>query len=151
VGVPQEVASREQRVRVCEIGRWSVEKRKGLGVVRVAVKDRDQVDGRSVPGRRISELRAMFTAELERAGIELAPMRRLLIDQAAHALALAELARGRYMRDGTGDLADLANVERRADQTIRRLGLAQDKPVAMSSAPLSLREKMIARYGEVET
>jgi len=63
-----------------------------------------RVDKRTSVARRITELRALFTAALAGAGLELSPLRQLKIEQAAQAMAVAELARGKYMRDGAGDL-----------------------------------------------
>ena len=67
----------------------------------------------------------MFTAA---AGGELTPMRRLLIDKAAQLTAIAEKARGDFMRDGVGTLDDLVRAERKADQAIRALGTLEEKP-----------------------
>jgi|SRR5271170_6764429 hypothetical protein len=91
---------------------------------RVRLRTLTRVDKRTALGRRISELREMFVTTLTSAGIDAdLPMRKLRIEQAAQATALAELVRGRYMREGTGDLDELVRAERRADALIKRLGL----------------------------
>jgi hypothetical protein len=90
------------------------------------------IDRRTQAGRRIGELRQVFTAALVDAGVELTPMRRLKVEQASAALATAELARARYMRDGeTGGkvLDELLRAERRADAAVKRLGLPYERPV----------------------
>jgi hypothetical protein len=116
-----------------------------------------RLDRRTALAKRIAELRALFTAELAAGGeTTLSPMRQLKVEQAAHALAVAELARGRYMRDGDGDLTELLTAERRADAAIRKLALPYTVPArAPSSAPAaapppppeSLRARLGARYG----
>jgi len=107
-----------------------------------------QVDGRTILGKRVDELRALFTAEATRAGREMTPMLKLLVEQAASALALAELARGRYM-SGDGDrLSDLATVERRADQALRRIGLPPDKPAAPPDDGPSFAEEVERKWGK---
>ena len=63
-------------------------------------------------------------------GGELTPMRKLKVDKAAQLTAIAELARGDFMRDGKGTLDDIVRLERKADQAIRALGLTEAKPKA---------------------
>jgi hypothetical protein len=82
-----------------------------------------KVDMRSVAGKRIAELRALFAATLQGAGLELTPMRQYLIRTAAEATALAEHGRGRYLRGEGSDLSDVVSAERRADAAVKRLGL----------------------------
>ena len=89
-----------------------------------------KVDKRSVAGKRIAELRRLFASELTGAGAEITPMRQLKIDAAAQAVALAETARSRFLREGKGDVADLVAVQRNADAAVRRIGLPPDKPAA---------------------
>jgi hypothetical protein len=84
-----------------------------------------KVDRRSQLGKRIVELTAMFTAAI---GGELTPMRRLSVDKAAQLTAIAEQARGAFMRDGVGSLDDIVRLERKADQAIRALALVEHKP-----------------------
>jgi hypothetical protein len=112
------------------------------------------MDKRTFVWRRIVELQELFTAALigdaGGAHIELTPLRKLRIEQAAQATAVAEMARGKFMRDGDGDLDDLVRAERRADSLVKKLGLPQDKPAERPAASISLRERMIARHGEVE-
>ncbi len=69
----------------------------------------------------------MLTNALTGAGVELSPMRKLKIEQASAAMAVAELARGRYMRGGDGDLDELVRAERRADSLLNRLGLPPER------------------------
>jgi hypothetical protein len=88
-----------------------------------------RLDLRTSLAKRIAELKALFTASLAAGGeTTLSPLRLLKVEQAAHALAVAELARGRYMRDGDGDLAELLTAERRADAAVKRLGLPYESP-----------------------
>jgi hypothetical protein len=81
------------------------------------------VDKRTVTWKRICELQALFTGELVRGGVELTDMRRYLVQAAAEAVALAEHGRGKFLREGGGDLSDVVSAERRADAAVRRLGL----------------------------
>jgi len=76
----------------------------------------------SMTPERRSTVRGVFIAALTADGHELSPVRRLGIERAAQATALAEMARSRYMRDGDGDLDDLIRAERRADTLIKWLG-----------------------------
>ena len=76
-------------------------------------------------GKRIVELTDMFTAAV---GGELTPMRHLVIDKAAQLTAIAEMARGAFMRDGVGTLDDIVRLERKADQAVRALGAIEEKP-----------------------
>lgn len=86
-------------------------------------KDLTTVDRRTRVFRRIAELTALFTSALTQAGLELSPVRKLKVQTAAEAVAVAELARGKYMRDGDGDLTELLTAERRADAAMKGLGL----------------------------
>jgi hypothetical protein len=96
------------------------------------------IDKRTVLGKRLIELRELFTAVLTATGVELSPMRRLQIDQASQALATAEHARGLYMREGHGDLADLITAERRADSAIKAIGLPPERPTRPADAQSDL-------------
>jgi len=69
----------------------------------------------------------MFSAAL---GGELTPMRKLKVDKAAQLTAIAELARGDFMRDCKGTLDDIVRLERKADQAVRALALNEAKPKA---------------------
>jgi hypothetical protein len=79
-----------------------------------------KVDRRSQLGKRIVELTAMFTAAV---GGELTPMRKLAVDKAAQLTAIAEKARGDFMREGLGTLDDIVRLERKADQAVRALNV----------------------------
>jgi hypothetical protein len=85
-----------------------------------------RVDRRLPLGRRIAALKAIYFEAL--GGAEgLSPMKRLRVEEAAEAKALAELARGRYLRDGHGDLPDLIATERRADAAMKAVGLPKER------------------------
>ena len=58
------------------------------------------------------------------------------IEQAAQLQALAEKARGDYLRGEGGDLDEIIRAERRADQTVRSLGLSEAKPRVPTLADL---------------
>jgi hypothetical protein len=92
-----------------------------------------QTDKRLRFGKRIAELTAMFIAAV---GSEVTPMRRLAIDKAAQLTAIAELARGDFMRDGQGSLDDIVRLERKADQAVRAAGISE-KPVKPAPALLA--------------
>ncbi len=80
-----------------------------------------RIDQRSTFAKRVAALSRLFVSQL--GGGELTPLRALKIEQAATALAVAEIARGKYAKDGEGALDALVAAERRADGLIRRLGL----------------------------
>jgi hypothetical protein len=88
-----------------------------------------KVDKRGRLGKRIAELTSMFVDAL---GDDLTPMRKLKIEKAAQLTAIAELARGDFMRDGNGTLDDIVRLERKADQALRALGLTDAKPKPLS-------------------
>jgi hypothetical protein len=85
-----------------------------------------KIDRRGRLGRRITELTDMFTAAVDE---EPTPMRKMKIQKAAELTAIAELARGDFMRDGQGSLDDIVRLERKADQAIRAAGISEAKPV----------------------
>ncbi len=99
------------------------------------------VDGRSVVFRRVRELTEVFTSALTQAGVELSPVRKLKVQTAAETLALAEKARGAFLRgEGGADLDEVIRAERRADSAVRRLGLPYETPrpaPPASAAPAS--------------
>jgi hypothetical protein len=99
-------------------------------------KSLTRLDQRTVAWKRVVELRRLFAAAVVSAGFDLTPLRVDLVEQAAAARALAEFARGKFMRGEASDLDDLLRAERRADQLVRRLGLAaeESKPVAASTS-----------------
>lgn len=84
-----------------------------------------KIDKRGRLGKRIAELTAMFAAA---AGDEQTPMRKMKVEKAAQLTAIAELARGDFMRDAQGTLDDVVRVERKADQAVRALGIVEGKP-----------------------
>jgi hypothetical protein len=92
-----------------------------------------KIDRRGRLGKRIAELTEMFAA----AGGELTPMRKLKVDKAAQLTAISELARGDFMRDGVGTLDDIVRLERKADQAVRALGIAERDPRPKSTSPLA--------------
>jgi hypothetical protein len=91
-----------------------------------------KVNRGSIIGKRIDELKALFTAAL--GDDALAPMRRMRIAEAAELKALAEKARGDYLRDGVGVLDDIVRIERKADQAVRGLRINESKPKPPSLA-----------------
>jgi hypothetical protein len=84
-----------------------------------------KIDKRLPLGKRIVELTAMFIAAL---GEEPTPLHRLKVQKAAELTAMAEKARGDFMRDAQGTLDDIVRLERKADQAVRALGLTETKP-----------------------
>jgi hypothetical protein len=99
------------------------------------------IDKRGVLWKRISELRQVFADALTGAG-ELSPLRKLKVETAAQAVATAELARGRFMRDGHGDLADLVAAERRADAAVRAIGLPKERPKPLTASVADILERV---------
>ncbi len=97
------------------------------------------VDRRSRVSRRITELQALFLSALERAGAVLTPMRRMRLEEAAQLKALAEKARGDYLRDAVGSLDDVVRIERKADAAVRAIGLPSE---SSRPAPPSLADYM---------
>jgi hypothetical protein len=101
---------------------------------RVRRRTLTKVDRRGRLGRRIAELAAIYTAAL--GADELSPMRRLRVAEAAELKAVAELARGDYMRgDARGSLDDIVRLERRAEQAVKALGIidaAKPKPPTLA-------------------
>jgi hypothetical protein len=84
-----------------------------------------KIDKRGRLGKRVTELTAMFAIAV---GGEQTPMRKLKVEKAAELTALAELARGDFMRDGKGTLDDIVRLERKADQAVRSLGITERDP-----------------------
>jgi hypothetical protein len=72
-------------------------------------------------GKRIAELTALFEGAV--AG-EVSPLRRLKIDRAAQLVAIAERARGDFMRDGQGALDEILLAERRAAAACKAIGIS---------------------------
>jgi hypothetical protein len=89
------------------------------------------VDRRTALGKRIAELTAVYLAALGGADA-LSPLKRLKVDEAAQLKALAELARGDYMRDAKGCLDDIVRIERKAGAAERALGINEAKAAPVS-------------------
>ncbi len=93
----------------------------------VALPKRDRrltltkIDKRGRFGRRVAELQALFESAISG---EISPMRRLKVEKAAQLTAIAELARGDFMRNATGSLSDIILAERRAAAAARALGIS---------------------------
>jgi hypothetical protein len=79
------------------------------------------VNGNSRVGRRIRELMVMFTEEI---GGECKGLRLFKLRRAAELVALAEVARGAALRNGTGATGDLAQLEARAERACKSLGIS---------------------------
>jgi hypothetical protein len=73
-------------------------------------------------GKRVFELQAIFEDEMR--GDRLTPLLRVKIARAAQMTALAEAARGGFMRDGSGNVDDLLRLEREAAKACAALGLS---------------------------
>jgi hypothetical protein len=101
------------------------------------------VDKRTTLGKRIAELKALYIDALGGADA-LSPMMRLKVDEAAQLKALAERARGDYLRDGTGSLDDVVRIERKASAAERALRIV-DK--VRDTTP-SLAEYLAANHGD---
>jgi hypothetical protein len=80
-----------------------------------------KIDRRSPVGRRIDALKELFTAALSQD--EISALKHLRIAEAAELKALAEQARGEYLRGGDVLLDDLVRIERKADHAVRGLGM----------------------------
>jgi hypothetical protein len=80
-----------------------------------------KIDKRGRFGKRVTELTAMFA---DAVGGELTPMRRLKVERAAQMVAIAEVSRGSYMRDGSGNLENVLLAERRAASACRAIGIS---------------------------
>jgi hypothetical protein len=80
-----------------------------------------KIDKRGRLGKRVAELTAMFA---DAVGGELTPMRRMKIERAAQMVAVSELARGGFMRDGSGNLENILLAERRAAAACRAVGIS---------------------------
>jgi hypothetical protein len=111
-----------------------------------------KIDKRGRLGKRVAELTAMFAAAV---GGELTPMRKLKVEKAAQLTALAELARGDFMRDAKGTLDDIVRLERKADQATRALGIVErppetPKPWEVLQAYLEARQQENAGDGDGE-
>jgi|SRR5271166_3528650 len=77
-------------------------------------------------GKRIDELTALFVSAFP--PDELTPLKREKIADAAQLKAIAEKARGEWMREGRGTAEDIVRLERKADHAVRQLGISEGKP-----------------------
>lgn len=89
-----------------------------------------RLDGRSVEFRRVAALVSMWRGAITKAGGEISPLRLERMRQAAQSLTLAETARGKYLRNGTGKLSDVVAAERLAAGLVSRLGLPREEETA---------------------
>jgi hypothetical protein len=96
-----------------------------------------KVDKRNRVGRRIEELKTLFLAAL--ADREETPMLAHKVRQAAELLAMAEKARGDYLRGEHCQLDDVVRAERRAEGAVGALGIRE-----ASSKPAPLLHKHLA-------
>jgi hypothetical protein len=71
------------------------------------------------------ELRAVFAASFSKA--QLTPLRLMKIREAAELKAIAEKARGDWMRDGDGCLDDIVRIERKAELAVQSLNIVEDE------------------------
>jgi hypothetical protein len=102
-------------------------------VQRLRPKTLSHVSRRTRLGRRIAEMTAIYLSALG-GEAALSPMKRLKVDEAAQLKALAEKARGDYMRDGVGSLDDVVRIERKASAAERALAIVERQPRAQSLA-----------------
>jgi len=100
-----------------------------------------RVDRRTALGKRIAELTALYLAALG-GDAALSAMKRMKVGEAAQLKALAELARGDFMRDGKGSLDDIVRIERKANAAERALGIVE----TTTAKPSTTRDNLAARY-----
>jgi hypothetical protein len=100
-----------------------------------------RIDKRGRLGKRIAELTEMFVDAI---GVELTPLRKLKIEKAVQLTAIAELARGDFMRDGNGTLDDIVRLERKADRAVRALGISEAQPTKKQSVRENIRRAFSA-------
>ncbi len=101
-----------------------------------------KIDKRTAFGRRVMELRSVFAESLGAA--EMTPLRRLKIREAAELKAIAERARGDWMRDGAGNLDDIVRIERKADLAFQALNIVEPKAKTPTLADI------LARHAKAE-
>jgi hypothetical protein len=80
-----------------------------------------RVNKRSPAGKRVAELKALFT---DAVGGDLTPMRRFKVETAAETVALAELMRGAILRGEGGNMDEVVRCERRAAAAARAIGIS---------------------------
>lgn len=97
---------------------------------RVRRRTLTKIDRRGRLGRRIDELVSLFPTAL--GDSDVSPLRLERVREAAQLKALAERVRGEFMREGTGELADIVSLERRAEQAVRALGIVDGRKAPTS-------------------
>jgi hypothetical protein len=86
-----------------------------------------RIDARSTLGKRIADLKALFTEAL--GADAMTPMKREKIGEAAQLQAMAESERGAWMRgEAKCNLDELVRLERRAQQAVKALRIEESKP-----------------------
>jgi hypothetical protein len=80
-----------------------------------------RVNKRSPAGKRVAELKALFT---DAVGGDLTPMRRFKVETAAETVAIAELMRGAILRGEGGNMDEVVRCERRAAAAARAIGIS---------------------------
>lgn len=103
------------------------------------VRNRDRsrnltkVDKRTVFGRRVMELRSVFASTF--GPLEMTPLRLMQVREAAELKAIAEQARGDFMRDSLGSLDDIVRIERKAALAVKAIGIkCQHRDATLSLA-----------------
>jgi hypothetical protein len=92
-----------------------------------------KLDKRGRVGKRVARLVELFEAAFPAEA--LTPLKREQIASAAGLQALAEEARGRWMRGESGDsLDEIMRAERVAMSKVRGLGIGEEKPKSTSGA-----------------
>jgi hypothetical protein len=110
---------------------------------RCRAKPLTKVDRRSVAGKRIGELKALFLAAL--ADREQTPMLVHKVGQAAELLAMAEKGRGDYLRGEHCQLDDVVRAERRAEAAVAALGIREPAKPQTPSLAQYLADREAAR------
>jgi hypothetical protein len=117
-------------------GAAAIDREHGGGVAPKRIRPRrrlTKVDRRNRVGRRIDELKSLFTAAL--ADREPNPMLAHKVGQAAELLAMAEKGRGDYLRGEHCQLDDVVRAERRAEAAVAALGIRE--PAKREASPLA--------------
>jgi hypothetical protein len=115
--------------------------------IRVTKRELTDVDKRSIMWKRIVELRKVFTDAILSAGLDMSPVRAMRLETAAQSVALAEVARGKFLRGETVDLSAVISAERRGDMAMKRLGLNDAPRPADRDSGAELRAHL-AKYDE---
>jgi len=125
-----------------QIGLDEARKLAARALVTIATERLASIDRRTALTRRVDELRGLFTGASD---VEPSRMRKLRIDQAAYAIAVAEHARARYLRNEDCNLDELVRAERRADAAVKRLDLPPEQRV-VDAPQMSLADKLALKY-----